>query len=331
MTQGIRQSRKWMLLFAVCMLAGGAGGLIVFILSGERNHQATAVLRMSPVISPTAHEHTAASLAEFHDAYANTQASVIRSARVLGQVLGNPVVQHTRWFQAVSRTDGDPMCRLNADLSVERVPDSELIRVTFTARDARDARTIVDAVVTNFLGTQQAGSKERSAAVAEILNQELFLLQSRQQQIHKKLRTLTEQADPTPYRLPPEVEANRRFANLEDHKDVLARDARLIEWEWAQRPTSTPAGARSNDQLDYHIRRAQHQIELLDADLNEARGIPMEMIGIRRQIESCQEALERLRINLNRIIERRRQLEAESQQPFRIELDSIDVDSGQRL
>jgi len=144
---------KWLIVGVFTLVAGATVPLIWWLL--EPHYQATALVRVSPLISRIVFDTEDKGTVPLYRSFLNTQVSIMRSPRVLQRVLDQPEVQQTRWYREVPRTlrtmlGGQPpshLERLEETLSVHPRRDTELIDVSVTARSPHEAKLIANAVV----------------------------------------------------------------------------------------------------------------------------------------------------------------------------------------
>ena len=149
---------KWLILGVFTLLSGATiPSIWLFV---KPTYQATAIVRVSPVVPRIAfeYEENVKTMGSLYTSYLNTQVSIIQSAMVLQRVLDKPEVQATTWYQAHPRTlrtllgasPPTPLERLGKDLSAAPRPRTQLIDVSMKTLVAKDAGIIVSAVVDEY-------------------------------------------------------------------------------------------------------------------------------------------------------------------------------------
>ncbi len=148
---------KWTLvLVAVVVSAPIIAGIWTQIVPAYR---ARAEVRVRPIIPRVVFRTEDSGPIPFYDSFVNTQVSIMRSLTVLQRVLDQPDVQQTKWYKNTLRTlmqrlRGDatpPLERLRDSLSIRPRPRTEIIDVSFADVSAKEAKLIVDAVLTQYL------------------------------------------------------------------------------------------------------------------------------------------------------------------------------------
>ncbi|MCP4246720.1 MAG: polysaccharide biosynthesis tyrosine autokinase [bacterium] len=149
---------KWLILGVFLLLS--AATLPWIWLFVKPIYRATATIRISPIVSRIVFEteENAKFMGSFYSSFLNTQVSIIQSVPVLQRVLDKNEVQQTAWHRTrprtlatlLGRSPPSPLERLKQDLSVTLRPRTELIEVSLTAVDAKDASVIVKAVVDEY-------------------------------------------------------------------------------------------------------------------------------------------------------------------------------------
>lgn len=148
---------KWLILGVFLLLS--AATLPWIWLFVKPTYQATASVRVTPVVLRLVFDTEENSLPRLFSMYLNTQASRITNPTVLQRVLERDEVQRTKWFDARPRTWrtllGSPppshLERLKAALTVKRRPNTELIDVSMVTAEPGDAPVIVNAVLDDYM------------------------------------------------------------------------------------------------------------------------------------------------------------------------------------
>lgn len=120
---------------------------------------------------------------DFMQQMVQTEASKLRGAQLLMDVVGYKEVQATRyyeWYDANAEKCADG---LKKDLMVSPVPDTQLIRVAIATRDAEESKLIVSKLANRFLDIFKTESQSDSFKTAEQLKN---MLSEKNQELIKK-------------------------------------------------------------------------------------------------------------------------------------------------
>ncbi len=167
--------RKWTFLIVTVLIAGGTVPLVWMFSVPE--FKAAATVRVAPVYTPLIGRDETI---PFYKAYLNTQVTIIKSPRILDRVLDNKGVQETAWYMTKeSGFSGRPvpnLQRLRKRLSVSPGRGTELITIAMYTSNPKDAKTIVDAVVQEYLKNNESVTKEGNTDAIRRLNTEITVL-----------------------------------------------------------------------------------------------------------------------------------------------------------
>jgi len=160
-------------------------------------YQARGEIRIRPIIPRLVFRTEDSGPIPFYDSFVNTQVSIVRSLTVLNRVLEQRDVQETQWYrdppqslkERVSGNAIPPIERLRESLSVRPRPRTEIIDISFTDASAADAKTIVNAVVNQYIKC----IGERSDETADTLYRQLLeQYRSLETEIHSRERVLAD-------------------------------------------------------------------------------------------------------------------------------------------
>jgi len=231
----VLQRDKWVIV--VLFLIVSAITIPVIWLKVAPTYRATALVRVSPVVSRIVFKTEDNGIVPLFWSYLNTQVSIIQSSRVLQHVLEREDVRRTDWYRSHTSyaPDGPTAPRL-ADfdpiLSVEARPKSELIEVSTIIDSAKDTTVIANAVVNEYKAVTEASLSAMDSSRLETLISERKSLRrsidnlvETRFQLSKKRELGT--GDPGDLRSQLSVQRS----NLESEKEATKREALLTEWE----------------------------------------------------------------------------------------------------
>jgi len=145
---------KWTILLVTVLVAAPAiTGIWMLIVPG---YKAKAEVRVRPIIPRLVFKTEDNGTIPLYQSFMNTQVAIMRSPTLLQRVLDHENVQQTRWYKDPPKPllKGQvftPMERLRDSLSAKPRRGTELIDVSFTARSAKDAATIVNATLDQYI------------------------------------------------------------------------------------------------------------------------------------------------------------------------------------
>ncbi len=154
---------KWVLPAGV-LLAALAGAVVWF--TWVPKYEAAALVKIESHAPFIAFEKGA--FPSDSDLYVQTQIELLRGPVVLAPVLGRPEIATI----ADLKKQVDPLKYLQKKLSVGQVGKSELYRVSFESHAAKDAASVANAVVAEYLRMQDAEERQRSQVVIEVLEKD---------------------------------------------------------------------------------------------------------------------------------------------------------------
>ncbi len=281
---------KWLILGVFVLVAGAALPLVW--LTQTPVYRATALVRVSPVISRIVFKTEDNGLVPLYQSFLNTQVSIIQSPKVMQRVLDSEEVQQTKWYREQPQNwrtmlGADPpnrMDRLREAITARPRKDTELIGVSMTAASAREAQLIVDAVVNTYKRCsdellQEVDLRRFDTLSAErsTLRQEIDSLLESKFSYARELGTL----DPSELR----SQLATQLSVLEAERDELQRRVAIAQYQLetlqpapAETDPADPADADAGDdedaalinyardaewrQLHYAYEQAAHQLEL---------------------------------------------------------------------
>jgi len=176
---------KWTVLIVTILVAGPLIGLIWTQVRLE--YRARAEIRVRPIIPRLVFNTDENGRIPFYDSFVNTQVSIIRNLTVLQRVLDQNEVKATLWYREPQRSLMDrlldrpvppPVERLRASLSVSPRRSTEIIDAVFTDFSSKEAVTILDAVVSEYLQYTGLKTGEDTSEMFRKLNEEHTALEN---------------------------------------------------------------------------------------------------------------------------------------------------------
>lgn len=226
---------KWLILGLFLFVSAATVPWIWLYMSPE--FRASAVVRVSPVVSRIVFKTEDNGLVPLYRSYLNTQVSVIRSPTVLRRVLDREEIRQTKWYSqkpnrltALLKHPARPLERLGKELTVRPRRDTELIDVSLSALNAKDAKLIVDTVVDEFKKFSDETLREMDivrlqtlVAERDSLGKEVDGLIATKFQLAKRLGT----ADPEQLR----SQLSTQLATLETEAEGLEQILAMARWD----------------------------------------------------------------------------------------------------
>ncbi len=126
----------------------------------EPQFEAFSTLRIEPV-QRSLYEANRQDSESSDTPYLQTQVALITCDRVLGYAISDPEIANLTEIKAFR----DPRNDLRSRLSVEIVPDTDLIRVALALPDGKQAASIVNAVVYSYLDFKQEFARSASSTL----------------------------------------------------------------------------------------------------------------------------------------------------------------------
>lgn len=252
-------------------------------------YRATAVFRVSPVISRIVFRNEDNRQVPYYSNFLNTQVNIVRSPVVLQRVLDRSKVRETAWYNEKPRTFlGSPLShmeRLTNALAVGTRRNTELISVAIAADVASDAKTIVDAVVEEFIKFSDESSDKAEIQRLDTLRRDITKLQNEIEALNRlKLSTSKKLGTVNPEQLRSQLAI--KLSTLEQERGGLGRALAMAEWELETR-RAEKQGTQGEDaqdadgdenfvidaewrRLNRNLQAAEHQAELARQRFGEA-------------------------------------------------------------
>ncbi len=282
---------KWLVLGIFLLVTGAA--IPVIWLFMQPTYKAKAAVRVRPVVPVMMFQTEDTGMVPLYQSYLNTQVDIILRPIVLQRVLDRPQVQQTGWYDEQVRTvrtvlGGTPSTRLERlgeALSVRPRRGTELIDVSMTGLDPRDAQVIVNAVVDEY-------KKFTDEAIGEIDNQRFEKLTAERLRSQKAIEGLVA----TKFNLSKQVgavdpeqlrsELATQLSVLTSQKDELRRELASARWELEQLGTppdsdaaSNPAGVADSEEA------TDDKLQLRQASDSEWRALNLRLESTRHELK----------------------------------------------
>ena len=252
-------------------------------------YTAKAEIRVSPIRPKFVFDTEETGMIPLYGSYMNTQVAVIRSPTVLQRALDEEKVQRTEWLrdppESPSQWLGGQaetlMERLRDGLSVSPRPDTEIIDISFSARNAEDAAAVVNAVVDQYM----TYLSERTDAAHDLVYRNLTAqYQALQDEISGREKYLAELRKELGTGLPDELIAKRRVrldetrARIEEiwqkvyvlaSRDISMQQMERLEYIEVISGMNAEQREQLRDRLAAHLQMWRDQMARDEADLRE--------------------------------------------------------------
>jgi capsular exopolysaccharide synthesis family protein len=244
---------------------------------------------------------------EEHEAFVNSQSTLLKSPRVLSKALTLTSVQETSWFKSIK--DNRQLVRLIEELRASPVRGTMLLKVSMECREKEDAMVIVDAVVDQWhqsvkeSSTQMFTAEALKSARSEKANLEGQILDNRNalKKIHRDL---------VPGMLEDPVNNIVHERARTNAEQIEIQEMELAMLEEYQAIYNDPSGVaisaedRAMVEQDPQIFQTQSQLDLLELTLASEKpkfgeNHPM-IVQLKAQITAAQETLDNQRFIKNR-------------------------------
>ncbi len=195
-------------------------------------YRAEALIRVSPIVPRVLYQFEENGILPLYSSYLNTQVSVIRSPRVLKRVLDLKAVQETQWYseKRVSFLHGSvpDLQRLTRSLTVGPRRRTELIDVAMEAKEAADAKLIVDSVVEQYLDVVKGQDRDSEKDRVDALRRESESLYGQVQSLTARKHVVSTSIgtdSPDEYRLHITV----KLSEYQEELETFVRERKLNE------------------------------------------------------------------------------------------------------
>jgi polysaccharide biosynthesis transport protein len=168
--------RRTVLIVTLSILFSGLaiGGLIAWIVyfPGYRSESLIECISNIPETDLTLEQQRLRQ--DEHERFVRTQALLIKSPGVLGEALKLTSVRETGWFRRVGERGREPLLALTEDLAAAPVRGTNFLSVSMMTRNAEDAATIVNEVVSQwYFQVKQRSAEEFAAGALDAAQTEL--------------------------------------------------------------------------------------------------------------------------------------------------------------
>ena len=240
---------KWLMLCTFVLICGATIPYVWLFL--PPTFDATAIVRVSPVITRIVFKTEDNGIVPLYRSYLNTQVSIIRSPNVLQRVLDREDVRRTKWYTRddsalPGNVPSNPIERLGEALSIRPRRNTELIDVSIVTQDASDAKVLVDAVVDEYRRYIDESAKETSLHRFETLRNEQVSLQREIDGLVATKFNLSNRLGTTGSEELCLL-LTTHLSTLEAERAALERQLALAQWEMNMRKSSVEDEGKTTD------------------------------------------------------------------------------------
>ncbi len=308
--------QKWSIFWVFVIVAGTITAAVWLLLPPQ--YTANAEIRVRPIIPRLVYQTDDNGRIPLYESFMNTQAAVVASPTVLQRVLDQPDVQATAWFKGVRKgpmgfvlSDDRPAIeRLRELLKVRPRGQTEIIDVWMSADWPQDARTLVNAVLDQYMRyIRESADQTRDVLYRKLLEQYRTL----QNDINGREKVLARMKKEYTTNVPAELVDRERLrldeiaSRLEDVQRRLAQ-SRWQESQWehlidqgdrlTRLATTQPESLAANQrrfptdaewrQLQIAFKQIEYRLEQTSGQLGDAHP---KMIDISRRVELAADML----------------------------------------
>ena len=255
--------RRWWMVALPCgvLLAAVGAGIVHWVY--QPAHQATAWLRVS-VNTP----YIAFPMREDTRQFLETQLELMRSPLVLGPVISQPEIAQVPEI----RDREAPIVWLGTKIKAASVGQSELVQVSFEARNPADAARVVNAIVDTYLDFRGRDNSEQVQRVVELLEEEKARRMHEVDLMRDTIRELAKQAtgkDPFAPKsrndtaaIHPLADLQARLVNAEVERQIL--EARVKAFGESLAKPAEVSEAKLDQAVEQHPNVQALRAELLE-------------------------------------------------------------------
>jgi polysaccharide biosynthesis transport protein len=164
------RSNFWLIILSLIVFTAGGIGAHYYLLKHYPRFTSQALVQILPNLTfdpmattPQMMDHTTIAIEQ------RTQAQLLKSERLLSEVMQKPAIRETAWFQGFGGNVQNVREELRDHLRVVPIPDTKLIRVEMTHRRpagnhqqrGNEARIIVNEVVQQHLANRRSEMSQR--------------------------------------------------------------------------------------------------------------------------------------------------------------------------
>jgi succinoglycan biosynthesis transport protein ExoP len=274
---------KWTIIVVFILVAAPAVAAIWTLVVPK--YQAQAQVRVRPMIPYLVFPTEESGKIPLYDAFVNTQVSIITGDGVLRRVLDQRDIQQTKWYinppktlmSRIRGTTPSHIDRLKDSLSARPVRDTEIINVSFTDAEAKEAQLITNTVLEQYMSYISVMTETTQTKIYdELVNQcntlqgEIQVLETRVADSRRRLNTTS----------PEELISSKKLRLDETQARFIQvqQNIALLEWEKSRTVSAdgndVPADANDGNQkhakyyedeewqkLDDNVRTIRYRID----------------------------------------------------------------------
>jgi len=188
----ILRKRLWMILIILLVFIGGAVGGTFAWLRTAPLYTVEAYLEVLPPDEGALGRGMRSYNKDWLERIMTTQASMVKSTRVLRQASNDDNLRQTKWFQALNKQVVPQ--ELDEEVSVSPIPNSNLLRVSMTGFRKSELPVIVDAVAKAAVGYSTTAEGTATGQKIANLKSEQDELSRRLEDKRRQIRTSRSQA-----------------------------------------------------------------------------------------------------------------------------------------
>jgi outer membrane murein-binding lipoprotein Lpp len=217
--------------------------------------------------------------------YSASVTALIKNQSTLVAIVDTDKIQQTEWFQKSGTTKGEriaaAVANLHKHLYADVRPDSDLIMVSMTCGDEKEAAAVLNGAVDSFLQIQQSAKKRQIAA-------DLMTLERQQERLQRDMDTSERTIDDIRHRFgiydleehnwPHPI--TQRLMRLEAELDNCALEIKQLQARLdylLSRPPVSPSG-KNDPNLDSETQKIQAEIKLSQIKLTELEKMREEVL-----------------------------------------------------
>ncbi len=176
--------------FLLVVIPLGAG---VWFLLGPK-YTAVGKIRLRPVIPRMVYQTDENGLIPYYDYYATTQADLIRSPQIIQKALDQPAARETEWFRGIyEKTPTLLTDKFLEDLTVQYKPKTEIIEVSMTLDNPRDAAVLVNRLMDEYIRFEKNKTEQTRDVIYQKLTETYDVLQDEIENRQKAARKIRQE------------------------------------------------------------------------------------------------------------------------------------------
>ena len=255
-------------------------------------YQAAAEVWVRPIVPHLVFKSEDNGAIPLYDSFVNTQVSNIQNITVLQRVLDQPEVRQTEWYKnppksLLNRLTGsmpNALDRLRDNLSAKPRRETEIIDVTFTGSNAKEAQVITNTILEQYI--KYIGEMS-DATQDKIYNQLVDQYKSLERDIQgreKVIDTLSRQLGTTSAE---ELVSRQRdrLDRTQDRLSEIKHSIAMLEWEAKQtnHNDSNDVVDKASENLKHQLARLKHEEQLLVDQLKKQQ-VAFDELFVRTQM-----------------------------------------------